>query len=141
MELLLSDVNWITIIIAAVVNMIIGGLWYSPVLFGDRWIKLMGFSQKQIDEAKSQSMAKSYSLMAIFSVVMAFVLSRLIDMTGIIDIYAALILGFLLWLGFIATTKAGDTIFGKKPIGLYIIDAGYYLVSMLAMSAILTFIV
>lgn len=135
------DVNWISISIAAVVNMTIGGLWYSPVLFGEVWIKLMGFSQKQIDEAKSKGMAKSYGIMAVFSVVMAFVLAQLIGNMGLFGLQNALSLGFTVWLGFIATTKANDVIFGKKPVKLYIIDAGYYLVSILAMSVILAYIV
>lgn len=135
------DLNWIAIAIAAVVNMTIGGLWYSPVLFGEAWIKLMGFSQKQIDETKSRGMARSYGLIAVFSVVIAFVLAQLISYMGLFGLQNALSLGFSVWLGFIATTKANDVIFGKKPIKLYIIDAGYYLVSILAMSVILAYIV
>jgi hypothetical protein len=32
--------NWLAIIIATVVNMVLGSLWFSPVLFQKRWMAL-----------------------------------------------------------------------------------------------------
>lgn len=45
--------------------------------------------------------------------------------------------GFWIWLGFVVPVMAGDTLFAKKPMGLLWIGAGYYLVQLLVMGAIL----
>lgn len=41
-SLLLVHVSWVMVIVAAVVGFIIGSLWYSPLLFGNRWARLAG---------------------------------------------------------------------------------------------------
>ena len=35
-------VNYLAIVVAAIVIFILGGLWYSPMLFSRRWVKLIG---------------------------------------------------------------------------------------------------
>ncbi|NBC66602.1 MAG: DUF1761 family protein, partial [Bacteroidetes bacterium] len=40
MSELLASLNWLSIIAATVVYFILGALWYSPVLFGNIWMKL-----------------------------------------------------------------------------------------------------
>ena len=41
------DINWIAVLIGAVVNMMIGAMWYGP-LFGERWMEENGFTMEKI---------------------------------------------------------------------------------------------
>ena len=47
-------VNYVAVVGAAVVSFIIGMLWYSPLLFGNAWMKAGGFSKKDINKAKKK---------------------------------------------------------------------------------------
>ncbi|MEJ0106901.1 MAG: hypothetical protein WDO19_32090 [Bacteroidota bacterium] len=38
---LLSHVHWLAAIVAGIAYFIIGGLWYSKVLFGPKWATLL----------------------------------------------------------------------------------------------------
>jgi len=54
------------------------------------------------------------------------------------NVFAALQVGFWLWLGFIATVMLGTILWEKRPFGLYVLNAGHYLIVLLIMSIILT---
>ena len=47
-------VNYLAVLVAAIVSMVIGGLWYSPLLFGNVWMKLSGITQKDVEKAKKK---------------------------------------------------------------------------------------
>ncbi|MCG8468278.1 MAG: DUF1761 domain-containing protein [Gemmatimonadetes bacterium] len=62
--------NYLAIIIAAIVMMPIGYLWFGPV-FGEAWAKEMGMEDEQPD-----GMAKSLILIALGNLIMVFVLAH-----------------------------------------------------------------
>lgn len=47
----LSAVNWIGAVVAAVLAFVLGGLWYSPLLFGKAWQREAGLSDEQVAKA------------------------------------------------------------------------------------------
>ena len=64
------EVNYLVILVSAIISFIIGALWYS-LLFGKSWTKLMGFSAKDIEKTKKKSMAKTYFIGFIAQLIMA----------------------------------------------------------------------
>jgi hypothetical protein len=44
---------------------------------------------------------------------------------------------FFLWLGFVATPLLSTTVYEGRPITLFAINAGYWLVAMLIMGALI----
>ena len=56
-ESVLSDVkiNYVAVGVAAVVTIVIGALWYSPLLFGGLWAKAHGFSEERLKEMAGRS--------------------------------------------------------------------------------------
>lgn len=57
---------------------------------------------------------------------------------GVDSVMGGASFGFMAWLGFIATTLYNDVIYAKKPVELYLINAGYLLCSFVLMGAILS---
>ena len=53
------------------------------------------------------------------------------------DVKGAIQSGFWTWLGFIATVLFVNNLYQGKPIGLWLIDAGYWLLGLLAGAIIL----
>ncbi|MDF2379185.1 MAG: DUF1761 domain-containing protein [Candidatus Gracilibacteria bacterium] len=127
------EISYLPIIAAAVVHFVIGMLWYSPLLFVKPWAKEAGISEADMN--KKEGMAITLMSALASSLVMAYVLMKFLPAGG--DLKAALKVGAWLWLGFFATSQLGSVLWMKKSLQFYAINAGYWLVSLLAISAVL----
>src|SRR5437899_2301190 len=134
-------INYISVLIAAVVSMPLGFLWYGP-LFGKQWMKLSGMSKEKINAAKKSGKANmGYGLMFVGSLVMAYVLahslvfaSSYLKVTGV---PAGVMAGFWSWLGFIGPVTMGSVLWDGKPWKLWLINNGYYIILLPLMGVIL----
>lgn len=133
------DVNLWSVLVAAIATMIVGFLWYSPLLFARPWMVAMGYDPE--DKAKIQEMrksaGKSYALAFVASLVAAFVLGKIIEVTTVDTAIYGMKIGLAMWLGFVTTVQLTAKLFGNQPTKLYLINTGYQLVCYLAMGAIL----
>ncbi len=132
-------INPWAVLVSAIAAMVIGFLWYSPMLFATPWMRLMGMDPN--DKAKIAEMRKSagkmYGLSFVASIVSAVLLAKIIDISSINSVPYGMKIGFAVWLGFVATVQLTGALFGKQPTKLYLINTGYQLVCYLAMGAIL----
>jgi len=132
-------VNLWSVLAAAVSSMILGFLWYSPLLFAKPWTLAMGYDPN--DKAKMEEMRKGagklYGITFIASLISAFVLGKIIEITTVNSVPYGMKIGFAVWLRFVTTVQLTSTLFKKRPIKLYLIDTGYQLVCYLVMGAIL----
>jgi hypothetical protein len=135
----LMDVNVWPVLVAGVATMVVGFLWYSPLLFARPWMVLMGYDPN--DKTKLEEMrkgaGKSYGITFVASLVSAFVLAKIIDITTVNSALYGMKIGFAMWLGFVTTVQLTGVLFAKQPAKLYLINTGYQLVCYLAMGAIL----
>src|SRR5260370_10712032 len=53
----MHSLNWLAILVAAISTMVVGFLWYSPLLFAKPWMKEMGYDPN--DKAKTEEMKKT----------------------------------------------------------------------------------
>ncbi len=132
------EVNYVAVLIAAVASMVVGFVWYSPVLFAKQWIKLTGNDMKPANNAE---MAKTYGLTFVLALVTAYVLFHIFTLSMSFFNHSNLTTGltsaFWVWLGFIMPVQATDVLFSKKPIKLFAINTGYQLLSLLAMGVVI----
>jgi len=131
------EVNYLSILVASVAAMAVGALWYSPVLFGNMWIKLMGFTPEQLEEMKGKGMAKSYLVMFVSLFVMGFVLNHVLLAFEAETFLQGLEGGFWMWLGFVATLSLGSILWEGKSLKLYVINVLHSLVAIALMGGIL----
>ncbi len=131
--MVLGSVGLVPIVVSAIASMIVGMIWYSPMLFGKAWMKLSGMKKM----AGKSGIGKAYAISFVTVLVMVYVLGYFISALGVNSAMAGAQIGFWAWLGFVATVMANNVIFGGKPAKLYYIDAGYQLGSMLVVGAIL----
>ncbi|MBI3331672.1 DUF1761 domain-containing protein [Candidatus Peregrinibacteria bacterium] len=132
--------NYTAIVIAAVLNMVVGFLWFGP-LFGKHWIKMMGFTSADMEKAKKKGMAPTYVMAFVASLIMAFVLAHSLifasDYLGVTGPMAGAQAGFWNWLGFIAPVTAGSVFWEEKSWKLWALTNGHYLVSLVLMGVVL----
>ena len=65
----MPEVNWIAILVAALLSFVLGGIWYSPVLFGKAWQREAGLTDEQL---KNANMAKIFGLTFVLCVLAAW---------------------------------------------------------------------
>ena len=63
-----GDLNWLAILVAGISSFVVGGIWYSPGLFGKAWMKDNNFTEEDI---KKGNKGKIFGWTLIFSLLMA----------------------------------------------------------------------
>ncbi len=132
------NINLIPIIIAGVVNMVLGALWYSPLVMGKLWMRSMGKTEEEIKQGfSSASMGMTYVVNTIASLVIAYVLAHIIKFASINTFQQGAMVGFWVWLGFVVTTVIPGYMYESRPKMLYFIFIIYQLISIVIMGGIL----
>ena len=63
-----SQINYLAVLVAALSTFILGGLWYSPMLFGKAWMRANNFTDADL---QTFSKARMFGWSFVFSLVMA----------------------------------------------------------------------
>lgn len=93
-------INYLALLVAAIVRLFIGAIWYSPLLLGKRWQALV---QCTLEEMMAR-LPKALLGDLISSYIMAFVLVHAVYYAGANSVGLGAAVGFFNWLGFIAVT-------------------------------------
>ena len=128
------EVNWLAIIVAAAVKFALGWGWYSPPVFGRQWMALTGISEA---EMRSGPGVTALIAEAITDLIMAYVLARFVLHYGATSLLEGAVIGFMAWLGFVATVTLASVFYERRPSRLWVINNGYLLLSLVVMGAIL----
>jgi hypothetical protein len=56
----LQYVNWLAAIAAALASFVLGGLWYSPVVFGRTWMRENSLGEEQLKQGARYSASHSF---------------------------------------------------------------------------------
>lgn len=132
---MIEQISPIGFILAVVASMAIGAVWYTAL--SQPWIRANGFNAKQISEIEAGGGAGVYGIAALCHAVMAFVLSFVLYHTQNLTLAGGLATGLVCWIGFVVTTMSVNHRFQMKPWSLTIIDAGHYLLILLAQGALI----
>lgn len=129
----MEQVNWLGVLAAAIANFVIGGLWYSPLLFGNAWMRANGFDEAHL---KRGSPAVIFGVAFLFSLIMAANLAFFLsapETTLAFALGASLAAG----LGWAALGLGIVALFERRPWAYLLINGGYLTVAFLVMGAIL----
>jgi hypothetical protein len=137
------EMNYWYILLAAVVQFVLGAVWYSPLLFGNVWMKIMNvdhYSKEELQKMQ-QSMMPFMALQFVLTLVTTFVLANNIAYAGLTGAAAYIYAGFM-WFGYMMPVSVSSVIFGStkrhfwlKQIGIMV---GMQLVGILLATFILT---
>jgi hypothetical protein len=125
------EINWLAVIVAAVVKFAIGGVWYTA-LFGRQWRALMGVAEGSPMTGLGQAMA----VQIVGDLIMAYILARFVGHYGW-GFGTGIIVGFMAWLGFVATVSVGQIFYEHRSPMIIAINNGYLLIGLVVMGAIL----
>ena len=133
----LPPVNYLAVLTSAVVIFVLGGLWYSPVLFAKKWMSLMGKTEAELKADSSGAMPILYLLAFICALLTAWVLAVLLNhFVNLTPLRGALV-GALCWVGFAGPTSFATALFSGQPKLLWLINSSYNLISFILAGIIL----
>ena len=127
----LMNINWWSVLLAALSSFVLGGLWYGP-LFGKDWMKAFHFTEQDL---KTRNMPKIFGLSLILALFAALILAMFIGSES--DWITGLLAGFFAGIGWVATFTGIQYLFEMKSLKIFLINAGYSAVSLTIMGAII----
>lgn len=130
----MHDVNYLAVLVAGIVPMIVGSLWYGP-LFSKRWLELMETTEEEI--AAGFNPLKTYGVSFLLAVVTAWVLAQLLAGLEGGGAMAAVHVVLLLVIGIVVPVAHQSVAFEKRKTGLAVLNAGYNLVALLGQAILL----
>jgi hypothetical protein len=127
-----NHVNWLAVLVAGISAFVIGGVWYSPALFGKAWMKETGITVEQMQKSNK---GKVYGWAFVLSLIIAVNLSMFLNSPDI-HLSMGLFYGFLtgVW---IFCGIAITALFEQKTARYIFINGGYMLVALSLMGAII----
>jgi hypothetical protein len=126
------NLNIWAILVSAVSAFVIGGLWYSPLLFGAAWKRANGFATNQ----PPAPTAKIFAISFVLTLVMAFNLAMFLNDPKTTLAWGATA-GFLAGFGWVAMGIGVVSLFERRPWTYVFIKGGYLTVVLVVMGAIL----
>jgi hypothetical protein len=129
----MPHINWLAVFAAAVSTFALGGLWYSPALFGRAWMSVNNLSNA--DLAKS-NVGKIFGLSFVFAFLMAANLAAFLAEPKTTASWGATA-GFLAGFGWVTLGIATIALFERRPAKYVLINGGYMTVSFVLMGLII----
>lgn len=128
-----ENVNWWAVLAAAVSTFMLGGLWYSPGLFGRAWMAANGLTEADLGKG---NMAKIFGLSFVFSLLMSANLAMFLADPKT-DMAWGATAGFLAGFGWVALGIAIVALFERRSWKYILINGGYMTVAFVLMGLIL----
>lgn len=117
----MPHVNLIAVLLCGVASLVLGGIWYSPMLFAKPWQRLTGLSDER---AKSGNMAMIFGLTFLLSLIAAYVFGMFLGTS--MPLAGAVGAGFSAGLCWVGAALGINYLFERRPLGLWAINAGYH---------------
>lgn len=129
------EINFIGVLVATVIGMLLGALWYSPILFGNAWMKCIGKTPETLGKSTIPMIGSIFaSLITALGVSFLFSLINVSSLTTAVGIGTTL--GFLI----IFPAMLSDNLFCGWGNKLLLIQSGYRAVSVTLMSVALYYV-
>jgi Protein of unknown function (DUF1761) len=118
---IINGVSWLAVLAGAIVSFLLGWLWYSPKLFGEKWAAGSGVKMGTADQMPVVAMASQ----GIGLLLMSW-------FVGVTANSNALYTVILATIAFTVLQFSGNSFSGKSSYARYV-DAGYWIVSLVIM--------
>jgi hypothetical protein len=128
-----SMYNWIAIVLAGLSAWIIGAIWFSPPVFGRRWMAALGLKQEQMG-----SPAPGFVAALVISIIGATFLRWVIGVAGATSIADGIEVALIIWFAFILLPSAPGLLFTKSSRAAFGITQAQHAIAMIAMGIVLT---
>lgn len=130
------QVNWLAVLLCGVAYMVLGSLWYSPMLFANPWMKELGLGKMGGGNGKDKLM-KLMAISFVLSLFLAAMLGMMVKTMNAMTAVDGAKTGFLAWISFVAPVIGINYLYEGRSLKLYGITAGFMAITFVVMGAIL----
>ena len=123
---------WLSIFVATAAAFVIGGIWYSPPVFGRLWMSLNGFTE---EDQRRRSMVRVFGLSFLLALVMTVNLALFLGPSPSLGFCIAA--GAAAGVGWSAAGLGIIYLFEGRPFRLWLINGGYQAVTLAAIGGVL----
>ena len=117
----MPEFNIWAVLLAAVASFMLGGLWYSPLLFGRAWQRETGLTDEQLAKG---NMGLIFGLAFVLCLIAAFVFAMFLGPRPSMALgFGA---GFSAGLCWVASSFGVNYLFERKSVKLFLINGGYH---------------
>lgn len=127
-----EGINWLAVLAAAFSAFMLGGLWYSPILFGKSWQRMAGLSDEQLRGGNQAVIFGGAFVLALIAAAMFAIF--LGPRPGFGFAFGAGASAGMCW---VATSFGINALFERKPLCLTLINGGYHTLQFTLIGAIL----
>jgi hypothetical protein len=128
----IGDINGWAVLVAALAGYAIGGIWYAPPVFGNKWMAALGKTREQLGDPVKPMVAQFF-----LTLVIALVLAIMVVRFGAVNAREGAVVGLFLSAGLIATSQLSEWMFCGFSMKLYAIQVGFKIVGYTTMGAVL----
>jgi hypothetical protein len=128
----MPEINVWAVLAAGASSMVLGGLWYSPVLFGKAWSAASGVSEAQ---QQSANMAKIMGTAFLLAVIGAAVFAMFLGPKPAFGFATAA--GLSAGLCWVAGSFGINYLFEQRSMRLFLINGGYHTLQYTLIGAVL----
>lgn len=137
MTLDLGQLNWLAIVVGALVYFGLGALWYSPMVFGRAWQRSIGWDESRTPPQQS---AMTYVVPVVAYLVMAIAVGLLAAATGTDEFVEGIVLGLVLGIGLSLAHTFVDASFDPnkpEPWTWFAINGTYHALGLVIVAVII----
>ena len=117
----MPQVNFIAVLLCGIASLVLGGIWYSPLLFANAWQRAAGLSDEQ---AKSGNMAVIFGGAFVLSLIAAYVFGMFLGNS--MPLAGAIGAGFAAGLCWVGASFGINYLFERRSFALGAINGGYH---------------
>ena len=132
MSVAFSSLNWWAIIVATVTAFVLGGVWYSPLMFGNVWMKVAGMTEESVKQA---NMAKIFGGSFVLILIAAVNLGMFLGPNS--DLAFGIAAGAATGIGWVVPAFGVVYLFEQRPTLQWFINGAYWVVTFIIMGAII----
>lgn len=132
MAMAFNSLNWWAILVATVSSFGLGAIWYSPLMFGNAWMKVAGMDEEKVKQANmGKVFGGAFALTLLASINLGMFLGPQSDLSFGIAAGAAT------GIGWIAPAFGVVYLFEQRPTLHWFINGAYWVVAFIIMGAII----
>ena len=136
-----GSINWIAVLVAALVNFIAGFIWFSPIGFYPAWWRAIGRDPSQ-EPGQGQNMGAVFGMVTVAVFVQAILLALIVgvfkELNGDVSLTSGLAIGAVV--GLIgAAASLGHRLFSNQGLKVWIIEVASDVLNIALMGVVFSF--
>ena len=141
-----SSINWLAVVLCVVASMVIGGVWFGPKTFFPAWWKAVGKTGEPTMGGSSDTPGASLGMAVVWggvifaalvqAVFMSMMVHAMGSMSGGATLVSGALTGFLIWLGFVASSSLTNKLFADR-LKAWVLEQVNHLITFVVMGAII----